>query len=68
MSKKYFKETVDIKGKVYWIGAIVLVFLLSLLGFFDKMKESDSLLSLSGVSLAVLAVGLIIFVIASIKL
>ncbi|MFT6997629.1 MAG: hypothetical protein ACJAQ4_001383 [Cryomorphaceae bacterium] len=68
MSKKYFKETVDIKGKVYWIGAIVLVFILSLLGFFDKMKESDSLLSLSGVSLAVLAVGLIIFVIASIKL
>lgn len=68
MSKKYFKETVEVKGKVYWIGAIVLVFLLSLLGFIDKMKETDGLLSLSGASIAIVAVASIIFVITKIEL
>ncbi|MCZ4407480.1 hypothetical protein O3Q51_01570 [Cryomorphaceae bacterium 1068] len=68
MSKKYFKEKVEIKGKVYWIGGIVLIFLLSMLGFLDKMKESDSLSSLSGASIAALAVGMIIFVITKVEL
>jgi len=67
MSKKYYKETIDIKGKEYWIGAIAVVFLLSLFGFLEKFK-SDNWINWSWLSLAVLAVGSIIFVITRIKL
>ena len=68
MSKKYFKETVDIKGKNYWIGAIALIFLLSVLGFFEKVKDFDGWVSLSWVSLAALMVATIIFIITRVKL
>jgi hypothetical protein len=68
MSKKYFKETVDIKGKNYWIGAITLIFLLSMLGFFEKVKDFDGWVSLSWVSLAALMAATIIFIITRVKL
>ncbi|MGB6036222.1 MAG: hypothetical protein WBG42_08135 [Cryomorphaceae bacterium] len=68
MSKKYFKETVDIKGKNYWIGAIALIFLLSVLGFFEKMKSIDEWIGLSWVSFAAIVVAAIIFIITSLKL
>jgi len=68
MSKKYFKETVDIKGKNYWIGAITLIFILSLLGFIDRVKDFEGWISLSWVSLAALIVAAIIFIITRVKL
>jgi|GEM_PF-4301431 len=68
MSKKYFKETVDIKGKNYWIGAITLIFILSLFGFIDRMKDFDGWLGISWFSLAIFVVAAIIFIITRIKL
>lgn len=68
MSKKYFKETVAIKGKAYWIAAITVIFLLSLFGFFEKFKNSDNLLNWSWLSLSAMSLGLIIFAITRIKL
>lgn len=68
MSKKYYKETVEVKGKKYWIAAIVVVLLLSLVGFFDKMQAFDTMISLSGVGLQVICVALLILLISRIKL
>jgi hypothetical protein len=56
MSKKYFKETVDVKGKIFWISAIIVVFLLSLSGFLAKKNISDSAIAITVMGIAVLAV------------
>lgn len=68
MSKKYYKETVDVKGKIFWISAIVVVFLLSLSGFLAKKDISDSAIALTVMGIAVLAVLAGIFLISRTQL
>ena len=68
MSKKYYQETVDVKGKKFWIGTLVLIFLLSIMGFFEKRNLAENWIGIMGIGLAILGIVTGIYLITRTKM
>lgn len=68
MSKKYYQETLDIKGKLFWVGCVLFIFLISALGFFSKSERLYESTSLYGIGMEIALLALLIFVIIRIRL